>query len=159
MPESIEFYEYKVEEAKMKHEFYKQNPDKREHSFSLTYAKKAVNEAEKNLEIAKNSDFQAETETKEQAKPLFLVMQKVWFDAIENGSKIEEYRDGTEFYFSRLCNRDKTGKILSLKNFKTAILQEGYHAGARRMKIEISKISYDGDFTIHLGKILERINF
>ena len=53
MPESVEFYEYKVEEAKMKHEFYKQNPDKREHSFSLTYAKKAVNEAEKNLEIAK----------------------------------------------------------------------------------------------------------
>lgn len=53
MPESIEFYEYKLEEAKMKHEFYKQNPDKREHSFSLTYAKKAVNEAQKNLEIAK----------------------------------------------------------------------------------------------------------
>ena len=53
MPESIEFYEYKLEEAKMKHEFYKQNPDKREHSFSLTYAKKAVNELEKNLEIAK----------------------------------------------------------------------------------------------------------
>ena len=53
MPESIEFYEYKLEEAKMKHEFYKQNPDKREHSFSLTYAKKAVNEAEKNLELAK----------------------------------------------------------------------------------------------------------
>ena len=53
MPESIEFYEYKFEEAKMTHEFYKQNPDKREHSFSLTYAKKAVNEAEKNLEIAK----------------------------------------------------------------------------------------------------------
>ena len=53
MPESIEFYEYKLEEAKMTHEFYKQNQDKREHSFSLTYAKKAVNEAEKNLEIAK----------------------------------------------------------------------------------------------------------
>jgi len=52
MPESVEFYEYKVEEAKMKHEFYKANPDKREHSFSLTYAKKAVNEAEKNLETA-----------------------------------------------------------------------------------------------------------
>lgn len=53
MPESIEFYEYKVEETKMKHEFYKANPDKREHSFSLTYAKKAVNEAEKNLALAK----------------------------------------------------------------------------------------------------------
>ena len=53
MPESVEFYEYKVEEAKIKHEFYKANPDKREHSFSLTYAKKAVNEAEKNLATAK----------------------------------------------------------------------------------------------------------
>ena len=115
--------------------------------------------AKMNVLKSKNSDFKADTETKEQAKPLFLVMQKVWFDEIENGSKVEEYRDGTEFYFSRLCNRDKTGKILSLKNFKTAILQEGYHAGARRMKIEISKISYDGDFTIHLGQILERINF
>mgnify|MGYP006350706487 FL=1 len=52
MPESVEFYEYKVEESKIKHEFYKANPDKREHSFSLTYAKKAVNEAEKNLETA-----------------------------------------------------------------------------------------------------------
>lgn len=120
---------------------------------------KSAKYAKTNVLKAKNSDFQAETETKEQAKPLFLVMQKVWFDKIENGSKKEEYRDGTEFYFSRLCNRDKTGKILSLKNFKNAILQEGYHAGARRMKIEISKISYDGDFTIYLGQILERINF
>jgi len=53
MPESVEYFEYKVEETKMKHEFYKANPDKREHSFSLTYAKKAVNEAEKNLVTAK----------------------------------------------------------------------------------------------------------
>jgi hypothetical protein len=53
MPESLEYWEYKLEEAKTKHEFYKANPDKREHSFSLTYAKKAVNEAEKNFEIAK----------------------------------------------------------------------------------------------------------
>ena len=68
--------------------------------------------AKTNVLKAKNSDFQAETETKEQSKPLFIVMQKIWFDKIENGSKKEEYRDGTEFYFSRLCNRDKTGKIL-----------------------------------------------
>ena len=53
MPESVDFYKYKLEEAKEKHLFYKDNPDKREHSFSLTYAKKAVNEAEKNLQIAK----------------------------------------------------------------------------------------------------------
>lgn len=53
MPESVDFYEYKTEECRTKHEFYKKNPDKREHSFSLTYAKKALNEAIKNLEIAK----------------------------------------------------------------------------------------------------------
>lgn len=53
MPESVEYYEYKLEDAKIKHEFYKKNPEKREHSFSLTYAKKAVNEAQKNLDLAK----------------------------------------------------------------------------------------------------------
>ncbi|MFC7347287.1 DUF3560 domain-containing protein [Chryseobacterium zhengzhouense] len=53
MPESIEYFEYKLETAKERHEFYKKNPDKREHSFSLTYAKKDVNEAQKNLELAK----------------------------------------------------------------------------------------------------------
>jgi len=53
MPESIEFYEYKFEGAKMIHEGLKDGTIKREHSFSLTYAKKAVNEAEKNLKTAR----------------------------------------------------------------------------------------------------------
>ena len=53
MPESIEFYEYKYEEAKEKHEGLKSGKYERSHSYSLTYAKKAVNEAEKNLTIAK----------------------------------------------------------------------------------------------------------
>lgn len=52
MPESIEYYEFKLEEAKTKHEYLKNNPDKRAHSFSLTYAKKEANEAEKNLTLA-----------------------------------------------------------------------------------------------------------
>lgn len=53
MPESVEYYEYKLEEAKMKHEGLKDGTIKRDHSFSLTYAKKAVNEAETNLKLAK----------------------------------------------------------------------------------------------------------
>lgn len=53
MPESIEFYEYKVEETKERHEGLKSGKYERSHSFSLTYAKKAVNEAEKNLILAK----------------------------------------------------------------------------------------------------------
>ncbi len=53
MPESIEFYEYKLEEAKMLHEGLKDGSTKREHSFHLTYAKKSVNELTKKLELAK----------------------------------------------------------------------------------------------------------
>lgn len=53
MPESVEYYEYKVEEAKEYHEGLKSGKYERSHSYSLTYAKKAVNEAEKNFELAK----------------------------------------------------------------------------------------------------------
>lgn len=53
MPESLEYFEYKVEAAKEQHEGLKSGKYERRHSFSLTYAKKAVNEAEKNLEMAK----------------------------------------------------------------------------------------------------------
>lgn len=96
----------------------------------------------------------------DQPKPLFLVMQTVWFNEIESGKKKEEYRDGSNFYKSRLCNIDKkTGAILSLKRYKTVILQEGYRTGARRMIVEVEKIDFKRDFTIHLGKVLERQNF
>lgn len=53
MPESVEFYEYKLEEAKLKHEGMKNGTIERSHSMSLQYAKKAVNEAKKNLTLAK----------------------------------------------------------------------------------------------------------
>ena len=53
MPESLEFFEFKLEQAKNKHEGLKNGTIKREHSFSLTYAKKEVNEAEKNVALSK----------------------------------------------------------------------------------------------------------
>lgn len=100
------------------------------------------------------------TDEKEQQKPLFLIMQKIYFDDIERGEKLEEYRDGTDFYKSRLCNIDKkTGEIISIKNYKTVVLQVGYHANAKRMIVEVNKIELKRDFTIYLGKILERQNF
>ena len=52
MPESIDFYEHKLEQAKEKHLFLKNNPDKRSHSYSLTYAKKDLNTTQKNHDIA-----------------------------------------------------------------------------------------------------------
>jgi hypothetical protein len=53
MPESIEFYEYKFEEAKEYHEGLKSGKYARTHSYSLTYAKKAVNELQDKLTTAK----------------------------------------------------------------------------------------------------------
>ena len=43
-----------LNQAKELHLFYKKNPDKREHSFSLSYAKKKVNDLERRLKIANN---------------------------------------------------------------------------------------------------------
>lgn len=53
MPESIEYFEYKVEKCREYHEGLKSGKYPRQHSFSLTYAKKELNEAEKNLQTAK----------------------------------------------------------------------------------------------------------
>ena len=53
MPDSLEYYEFELEKAKAKHEGLKNGTIERAHSFSLTYAKKEVNEIEKKIEIAK----------------------------------------------------------------------------------------------------------
>jgi len=53
MPESVEYFEYKVEKCREYHEGVKSGKYPREHSFTLTYAKKDLNEAEKNLLTAK----------------------------------------------------------------------------------------------------------
>jgi hypothetical protein len=53
IPESIEYYEHKLEVAKEYHEGLKSGKYARSHSYSLTYAKKDVNEAEKNYNLAK----------------------------------------------------------------------------------------------------------
>ncbi len=52
MPESIEYYAFKLEECKKIHQMYLEHPEKREHAYSLTYSKKDVNEAQKNYETA-----------------------------------------------------------------------------------------------------------
>lgn len=52
MPESIEYFAFVLEKAQKRHEGLKSGAIPREHSFSLPYAKKDVNEAAKNLELA-----------------------------------------------------------------------------------------------------------
>lgn len=53
MPESLDYYEFEFERAKKTHEGLKDGSIKREHSFSLTYAKKKLNEIEGKLKLAK----------------------------------------------------------------------------------------------------------
>jgi hypothetical protein len=53
MPESLEYFEFELEKAKEKHEGLKSGKIERSHSFSLTYAKKDVNELEKKVALAK----------------------------------------------------------------------------------------------------------
>ena len=52
MPESLEFYEFELEKAKANHEGLKNGTIPKAHSYSLTYAKKEVNEIEKKLKLA-----------------------------------------------------------------------------------------------------------
>ncbi len=52
MPESIDYYEAMVEKAKATHQGIKDGTIPREHAYSLPYAKKAVNDAEKNFALA-----------------------------------------------------------------------------------------------------------
>lgn len=52
MPESIEYYEHKLEVATEYHQGLKNGKYERSHSYSLTYAKKDVNEAKKNYDLA-----------------------------------------------------------------------------------------------------------
>lgn len=53
MPESIDFYEHKLEQAKEYHEGVKSGKYPREHAYTLTYTKKEVNELQKKYELAK----------------------------------------------------------------------------------------------------------
>lgn len=53
MPESVEFYTYKLEKAKEYHAGLKSGKYERSHSFSLTYANKEVKELESKLQLAK----------------------------------------------------------------------------------------------------------
>jgi hypothetical protein len=52
MPECIDFYEFQLEKAKANHEGLKNGTIKRLHSYSLTYAKKEVNDLEEKLKLA-----------------------------------------------------------------------------------------------------------
>lgn len=52
MPESLEFFEIQLEEAKVYHQFLKDNPKKRPHGMALSYASKKIKELKSKHETA-----------------------------------------------------------------------------------------------------------
>jgi len=54
LPESLDFFEFKLEESKKAHKFLKDNPQKRPHGMSLQYANKEVKELTSKVETAIN---------------------------------------------------------------------------------------------------------
>lgn len=52
MPESVEYFEHKLEKARARHEGLKKGTIQREHSFSLTYANKEVKDLEEKVKTA-----------------------------------------------------------------------------------------------------------
>lgn len=53
MPESLDYFAFLLEKAKARHQAMKAGDTPREHSYSLTYAKKEVNDIKKKLALAK----------------------------------------------------------------------------------------------------------
>lgn len=98
MPESLGYYEFKLEETKKHHKDLKDNPSKRSHSYSLTYAKKEVNNIIKNLslavklwgsdeeinQIANEKKEKAEAEAKKKNKTSALIEKVGGFFAFNN---------------------------------------------------------------------------
>ena len=106
---------------------------------------------------------------------LYFVLNKQWLTEILEGRKTEEYRNFSDFYINRLCELNDKGEILDTKKYDTLKFQMGYAKNAPQMVIEVLDIRIDVDeevdfengdlltqencnFTIVLGKILEKIN-
>lgn len=102
--------------------------------------------------MKKKSIFTGETEIIKEKKPLFLVIQKEYFDEIVEGTKQKEYRDDTEFYYSRFLNKSNT----KFKNYDCVILQNGYRKDAKRITVKVKKITLSFRFVIHLGEIIDK---
>lgn len=90
---------------------------------------------------------------------LYLSLKSKWYNMIESGEKIEEYREIKSFWIRRLCSDEDYKEF---KPFKYVTFSYGYTR--RRMTFEITKIStgqgrvewgapIDSDiFIISLGK-------
>lgn len=90
--------------------------------------------------------------------PLYLVIEKEWFDRIKDGSKKEEYRSLSDTTMSRYTYKGEDGRRY-LKPYDRIRLCVGYHRQREEALVEIVGIVCDGDIvTYKLGRILSYKN-
>jgi hypothetical protein len=104
MPESLEYFEFKLEEAKRHHQNLKDNPSERAHGMSLQYANKAVKDVQTNLELAVklwgsnevveqlNNEREEEQKNKFSKNPVFDALIKEFGGFWFFGSDIEKFK-------------------------------------------------------------------
>lgn len=67
-------------------------------------------------------------------KVLYLTLKRRWYDAIDYGYKLEEYRELNQYWEDRL-GEDENGKFHDVVEFRN-----GYLKDARRMRFKIEDI-------------------
>jgi hypothetical protein len=67
-------------------------------------------------------------------KILYLTLKRRWYDMIDSGEKLEEYRELKQYWEDRL-GEDVNGRFHDAVEFRN-----GYHREARRMKFAIDEI-------------------
>jgi hypothetical protein len=82
---------------------------------------------------------------------LHLNLVSRWFDEIAAGTKLEEYRDFTPYWKTRLADREYD--VIEFRN--------GYAPDARRMRVEFRGVTTKGrgaerQFVVQLGRIVVR---
>lgn len=107
--------------------------------------------------------------TKKDKTQLYLVLKGEYFNEILAGTKTEEYREFTDHNISRL-GIVEDGIFVGCREYQTVKFQLGYTKDAPQMVVEVKEVVLEADedaeefnidncnFTIRLGKILERTN-
>ena len=69
---------------------------------------------------------------------LFLVLKRKWYEMIDSGIKLEEYRDDTPYWRNRLM---KYSNAALLRGMFQVTFQLGYKKNAPRMTFELDGIT------------------
>ena len=108
---------------------------------------------------------------------LHLNLKKKWFDMILSGEKLEEYRETTDYWRSRICNKEEayfqTGKendLMLFKKFDAITFSNAYSKNRPQFEIELKDIQLSTGYekwgakrgeiyyVFKLGKILSTKN-